>query len=82
MLTRPKPSPTETDADARRRALRREQQRRHRARLRHGQRAYVIELSEPVLDMLVRLHWIDDRATGDDHQVARAVERMLDDAAK
>ncbi len=71
-----------TDLAERRRALRREQQRRHRARLRHGRRAYVIELSEPVLDMLVRLHWIDDRATADDRAISRAVTALLNDAAK
>ena len=64
------------------RERRREQQRRHRQRLASGRRAYVIELDGEILDLIVRLGWLADNATGDDRAVANAVQALLTDAAR
>ena len=64
------------------RERRREQQRRHRQRLANGRRVYLIELDGAILDLLVQLHWLSDGATGDDAEVARAVQALLTDAAR
>ena len=70
---------------ARRRAdrdRRREQQRRHRQRLAAGRRVYAVELDGAILDLLVRLYWLDDGATENDRAVACAVTAMLTNAAR
>jgi hypothetical protein len=54
------------------RERRREQQRRHRLRQREGRRVYPVELDGAILDMLVRLRWLDKGAADDDQEVARA----------
>ena len=64
------------------RERRREQQRRHRQRLAAGRRVYPVELDGPIIDLLVRLHWLDDGKTGDDRAVACAVYALLSDTAK
>jgi hypothetical protein len=61
---------------------RREQQRRHRQRQSEGRRVYAVELDDTILDMLVRLRWLDRCATADDHKVGCAVRRLLVEAAK
>ena len=64
------------------RERRREQQRRHRQRLAAGRRVYPVELDGQILDMIVRLGWLADSATGDDQAVACAVTALLTDAAR
>jgi hypothetical protein len=73
-MKRPKP-PSE-------RERRCEQQRRHRQRQREGRRAYLVELDGDIIDMLVRLRWLDKGVAEDDQEVRSAVRRLLVDAAK
>jgi hypothetical protein len=61
---------------------RREQQRRYRQRGREGKRVYLVELDGLILNLLVRTEWLRDGATGDDREVARAVQALLSDMAK
>jgi hypothetical protein len=81
MLARP-PARARTSPAERRRARRREQQRRHRQRERDGRRAYLVEFDGQVIAMLVSLGWLAEAAAGDPREVARAVARLLADAAE
>jgi hypothetical protein len=67
---------------AQRRARRAAQQCRHRARERAGRACYQIELCGEVIDWLIRTRWLDQRQAGDRTEVGRAIEAMLQDAAK
>ena len=69
-------------SDHRKRERRREQQRRHRLREREGRRVYPVELDGGIVDMLVRLRWLDNGAAGDDQEVGRAVTLLLADVTK
>jgi hypothetical protein len=64
------------------RERRREQQRRHRQRQSEGRRVYAVELDGDIVDLLVRLNYLDKGAVADDQEVARAARRALVDAAK
>jgi hypothetical protein len=50
---------------------------RHRQRLKSGRACYVIEAGAEVLDMLVRLGWIEERELVDKKVVAAALATML-----
>ena len=62
----------------RQRQQRREQQRRRRDRERRGVMVVAgVEVTAPVLDMLVRLHWLHEADTGNRTAVASAIARLL-----
>jgi hypothetical protein len=57
-------------------------QRAYRARMRNGQMVAPVEVGADILDLLVRLRWLDDRLAGDRIAVGQAITRMLLDAAR
>jgi hypothetical protein len=70
------------DRQRRRQDARRARDRRHRARLRAGKACYSIEVNGAVFNMLVRLHWIDERQLADKTAVAAALATMLRTSAE
>jgi hypothetical protein len=88
-MTRPRSNDDDTtstgrrrppSAGGRRRTLARA--RRHRARRKAGRATYQVEVDAAVLDLLVRLHWIEDRDVTDAAAVSRAIAALLADAAR
>jgi hypothetical protein len=61
---------------------RRLRQRRHRQRLASGRMTVSIEIGCAEVDMLARLHWLSECEAYDRHQIARAIEHLLADAAR
>jgi len=56
--------------------------RRFRARWRAGIAVAAVEFDGPVLDMLVRLHWLLEAEVTDRDAVGHAISRMITDAAR
>ena len=65
--------------DRRRRATYR--QRRYRARQRSGVVTAIVELDGEVLDLLVRLQWLQESAVADRRAIGKAISAMLRDTA-
>jgi hypothetical protein len=59
------------------RELRRRRQARHRERVRRGVALCQVEYSGEILDLLVRLGWLDERAAGDAQAVGDAIAALL-----
>jgi hypothetical protein len=57
-------------------------QRAYRSRVRNGQTVAPVEVDADIVDLLVRLRWLDDRRAGDRNAVGQAISRMLVDAAR
>jgi hypothetical protein len=57
-------------------------QRVYRSRVRNGQMVAPVEVGAEIVDLLVRLRWLDDRLAGERTVVGTAITRMLVDAAK
>jgi hypothetical protein len=83
MLQRQTHSPSRRSAStlAERAELKRLRDQRHRARLRAGRIVVAVELDAEIADMLVRLHWIDERLLTDRKAVAAAIAALLAEAA-
>jgi hypothetical protein len=57
-------------------------QRVYRSRVRNGLTVIPVEVGADILDLLVRLRWLDDRLADDRNAVGRAITRMLLDVAE
>jgi hypothetical protein len=57
-------------------------QRAYRLLLRNGQMVAPVVVAADIVDLLVKLRWLDDRLAGDRIAVGVAITRMLVDAAK
>lgn len=56
-------------------------QRRHRARLKAGQVVAPVEVSMPVIEALIDLHWLPVEVSEDRKQIAKAIASILDEMA-
>jgi hypothetical protein len=70
------------DRTDRRIEARRRRDERYRKRLCDNRAVVQIELGCEIVDMLVRLQWINERYLGDKRAIADAIERLLTASAK
>ena len=69
MLERPQ-SPSRAE-------LRRLGDQRYRQRLREGRAVYLVEITGPVFDLLIKTHWISEEELTNKATVERALSEML-----